>query len=175
MRRTPEMAVEGMQLVVNRTDDRVVVLLAGGDERAGERRHAVMGDEEAYVLSSAIRRFAKAREPSAMTVGSLATGLRIERVQHTALPVEIHLDGDECALIMDLSGDEASTLADMLWGAHRATGPFHVMRSLPRAPRLRPAVQSAVLPQHDPVLGDTARTVGEVARRLRGEEPEGKR
>ena len=160
-----------MTIVVNRSDDRIVLLSPHTD--AGVRSHAILTEEESFCASSAIRRMIQSRDCRALILGTIASGMKIERVDHARLPIEIHIDDDSGTTVLDLSKDESLTLADMLWGAHRATGDFHAMGAMTGARRRveRTTPHRHVFPIPDGLDAGNARLVGDLARRARGEEP----
>jgi len=160
-------------LVVSRTDDRVVVMVPGVDDDV--RMHAIMSEEEALCASNAIRRMMQSRDPRTMVLGSEVSGLRIDRVVHPHLPIELTMEDDGGATVVDLTKDDASGLADLLWGAHRSTGPFHAMTSIVGAVRRREhSIGSQVVPKHDGPRASDAALLGDLNRRVRGARPEGK-
>jgi hypothetical protein len=164
----------GISLVVSRSDDRVVVLLPNRAD--DDRNHAILTEDEAFCTSSALRRMAQSRDRRTVEMGDPGTGLRIERVDHPVLPIEMHLDDDEGTTVVDMTRDDALTVADMLWGAHRSTGHFHGSTSLSGGRRRRShrAATADILPRPDETDLDAARLIGGVNRRVRGQRPEAK-
>lgn len=161
------------KIVVSRSEDRVVLMIPG--QLDDVRSHAIMGEDEAYCASSAIRRMVQSRERRELVLGSETSGVRIERVDHAQTPVEIQFDDEHGVTVADLTRDDALGIADMLWGAHRAQGPFHAMGTIVGGVRRCEHRHSgdAIIPRPDVDLGD-ARLIGDINRRLRGERPETK-
>ena len=162
-----------IHLVVNRTEDHVVVLIP--DYEQG-RAHAIVSEEEAYLCSTTIRRMVAARDERVITVGMMKVGMRVERVNHATLPIEVRMTDSDGETVIDLTKDDTLTLADMLWGAHRATGSFYAMTTLSGSVRWTTTRHAKVqMPQPDGLEGLHARIVGNVRRRIRQEDPESKR
>lgn len=162
------------KIVVSRTDDRIVLMLPGQHEDV--RSHAIVTEDEAFCASSAMRRMAQSRERRSLTLGSESAGLRIERVDHAQMPIELHFDDSDGTTVVDLTRDDALGVADMLWGAHRSTGTFHGMTTVTGGVR-RSEVQTSrqtVVPRADDVRMSDARLIGSLNRRVRGQGPEAK-
>jgi len=162
-----------VNIVVSRTDDRVVVMVPGVEDDV--RTHAITSEDEAYCASNAIRRMVQSRDPRTLVLGSEVSGFRIDRVMHPSLPIELTMEDDGGATIVDLTRDDALGLADLLWAAHRSTGPFHAMTSIVGAMRRRDhSIDARVFPKHDGSRSGDAALLGDLNRRIRGERPEGK-
>lgn len=71
-------------LVVHRTGDQILVMLPLECD-SDTRHYAIVNEDEAYCLSSAMRRMATTRDNSAVEVGEPGEKLRIEHVDHVEL------------------------------------------------------------------------------------------
>lgn len=164
----------GISIVVSRSDDRVVLMVPARED--DDRNHAVVVEDEAFVASSTIRRMLQSRERRSVEIGEIGCGMRIDRVDHPRMPIEIHLDDDEGVTILDLTKDDALCIADMLWGAHRSTGAFHASTTISGGRRRRDghSQNASALPRPDDLTTGDARLLGMLNRRVRGEGPETK-
>jgi hypothetical protein len=159
-------------LVVSRTDDRIVLMLPEMPD--DYRVHAIIGENEAYCASNAIRRMLPSRDAREMVVGSESAGLVVARTDSHSMPIEIVLVDEGGETVVAMTRDDAAIVADMLWGAHRAETSFHAMVSLSgRIVRRENAVEQ-VVPRPD--AGDLAdaRLLGDISRRARSRRPDGR-
>lgn len=163
-----------IRLVISRSDDRIVIMIPEQDDDV--RSHAVVTEDEAYCATTAIRRMVQSREKRSLTLGSDVSGFRIERVDHPQSPVEIHIEDDAGVMVVDMTKDDALGVADMLWGAHRATHSFHAMATIVGGMRRieHRAEGEAIIPQPDHDGMSEARLVGSINRRIQGRRPEAK-
>ena len=140
------------------------------------RSHVILTEDEAYFASGAIRRMTQSRERRLVEIGDEHSGVLIMKVDHQRLPVELHIVDDDGATIVDLTKDDALCLADMLWGAHRSTMTFHGMTSISGTIRRvdQSVEEQVIVPRPDGPAARDARIVGDVKRRIRGQEPETK-
>lgn len=159
----------GISIVVSRTDDRVVIMMP--DRADDDRNHAIVSEDEAFFAASCIRRMVQSRDRRCVETGAEGSGLRIERVDHPTLPVELHLDDDEGTTIVDLTRDDALGLADMLWAAHRSTGPFHGMTGISGGRRRIDRQAAGATGAHiaEAPASGIASLLGGLNRRVRGE------
>lgn len=157
-------------IAVNRTEGQIVVVLPEHNDIT--RGHALINEEEAYVLCTFLRRMIASRELREVQIGTYETGLRIIRVRHAGLPIEIHLDDENGSTIVDFNKDDSLSFADMLWGAHRATDSFHSTMTISGNVRQKEERHTGE-PQADAVPDDVL-LAGNVRRRVRGEAPRNK-
>lgn len=160
-------------LVVHRTGDQIIVMLPFEND-TDARHYAMVSEDEAWAVSSAMRRMAATRDESAIEVGEPGDKLRVEHVNHERHPFEIVFDHEEATTVVDLRKDEAMTFADMLWGAHRAGTSFFMSFTLTSNPRRREPPSPAAAWGQTPRQQHTSRILGDVQRRVRGEDPKGK-
>ncbi len=159
-------------LVVSRTDDRIVLMLP---EMSDDFRvHAIIGENEAYCASNAIRRMLPSKDAREMVVGSETSGMVVARTDSHAMPIEIVLVDEVGETVVAMTKDDAAIVADMLWAAHRADNTFHAMVSLSGRVVRRENAAEEVIPRPD--AGDLAdaRLLGNISRRVRSRRPDGR-
>lgn len=160
-------------LVVSRSEDRVVVMLP---EVADDFRvHAIVSEDEAYCASNAIRRMIQSRDQREIVLGSETAGLLLARSNSHAHPVELILVDEAGETVVLLTKDDAATVADMLWAAHRTGAAFHGMVSLSGRIERRETDQTSIVPRPDAAEIADARLLGEISRRMRAHRPDARR
>ena len=159
-----------ISIAVNRTEGQIVIVLPEHNDIT--RGHALINEEEAYVLCVFIRRMIASRDLREVQIGNCETGLRVLRVRHSGLPIEIHIDDENGSTIVDLNKDDSLSFADMLWGAHRATDNFHSTMTISGNVRQKETPHNGE-PRQDS-LPDDVLLAGEIRRRIRGEIPRSK-
>lgn len=162
----------GTLLVVHRTGDQILVMLPLESD-TDARYYAIVNEDEAYCISSAMRRLALTRDVAAIEAGDVSDKLRVERVNHNEYPFELMFEHEDGTIIVDLRKDEALTFADMLWGAHRSST-FYMNMTLCTVPRRQEARSQAIDWMDAPRREAVARLLGDAHRRVRGEGPKPK-
>lgn len=156
-------------IVVSRNDDRIIIMTPKQIDDV--RSHSILNEDEAYCACGMIRRMIMSAEKREADIGPDAAGMKLYRVNHQKLPVEIHFDDDNGTTVLDLTKEDAQNVADMLWAAHRSNHSFYCKVSISSPVRRieRIEVKNDIIPVPDDIRSTEAQILGNLTKRALGQ------